>query len=100
MKKIIIVLLFLVIPVVIVQAQDNTNLRQDKSIKIVYRNIVCPDCQGWGWTLGEGIKPSGSFNSNSPNRPAAQPGSVYSGIVRYKCLYCNGTGKISAKFIQ
>ena len=103
MKKAIFIFGFLLIPLLFAYSQDKkeTSKRDTKTYKVFFKDITCPDCQGWGWTIGEGFKRnlSNSVSTGTPN-PVGSRGVQNTGLDRYRCMYCNGSGKILAKFVE
>ncbi|MFA5012230.1 MAG: hypothetical protein WC644_09810 [Ignavibacteria bacterium] len=104
MKTLILLIVFALLPLFAVNAQNekviDPNTKQTYTVE--WKDITCPDCQGWGWILGEGFKYNAppSFTGNGTNRPVNQRGVSNTGVDKYKCMSCNGTGKIQVKYYK
>jgi len=104
MKTLLIVIALVLLPLVFVNAQDKkvTDSKVQTGYTIAWKDITCPDCQGWGWRLGEGFKNSTpvSVSGTGSNQPVRQRGVSNSSVDRYKCMDCNGTGKIQVRYYK
>lgn len=104
MKTLLLIFVFALLPLVLVNAQDKkvTETKSQKVYSIVWQDVSCPDCQGWGWLLGEGFKNSknNSVSGTGTNQANTNRGVSNTGLDRYKCMNCNGTGKIQVKYYK
>lgn len=104
MKTLLFVLIFALLPLVFLNAQDKKGdeVKTHQAYTIAWKDVTCPDCQGWGWRLGEGFKNATpvSVSGSSTNQPVRQRGVSNSSVDRYKCMDCNGTGKIQIKYYK
>jgi len=104
MKTLMLIVLFALLPLVFVNAQDKkvTESKTQTGYIIAWKDITCPDCQGWGWRLGEGFKNStnGSYSGTGSGQPITMRGVSNSSVDRYKCMDCNGSGKIQVKYYK
>ncbi|MCX6157616.1 MAG: hypothetical protein NTY74_06540 [Ignavibacteriae bacterium] len=104
MKTLMLIVLFVLLPLVFVNAQDKkvAESKTQTGYTIAWKDITCPDCQGWGWILGEGFKntTNASYSGNGSGQPATMRGVSNSSVDRYKCMDCNGTGKIQVKYYK
>ncbi len=102
MKTLMLIAVFALLPLVFVNAQDkkSAETKTQTTYTIAWKDITCPDCQGWGWRLGEGFKNSknSSVSGTGSNQPNTNRGVSNTGLDRYKCMDCNGTGKIQVKY--
>jgi ribosomal protein S27E len=93
MKKLIFVLMVLLIPLVFAYSQDDKSdtKREAQLVKIILKEVTCPDCQGTGWiyTLNylnsTGVKYASSASNGNANR-----GSELTTIAKVVCPYCGG----------
>ncbi len=104
MKTLLLVIVFALLPLVFVNAQDKKveDARTHQTYTVGYTDVSCPECQGWGWRLGEGFKFStpGSESAGNTNQATRQKGVSNSSVDRIRCMDCNGTGKISVKYYK
>jgi len=104
MKTLLLVIVFALLPLVFVNAQDKKveDARTHQTYTVAYKDVTCSECQGWGWRLGEGFKfgPPASSTGQSSNQALRQKGVSNSSVDRIRCMDCNGTGKISVKYYK
>lgn len=105
MKTLALIIVFVLLPLFFVNAQNEKVVKDSKSEKtytVEWKDISCPDCQGWGWLLGEGFKNNTpvSLSGSGSNQPVRQKGVSNSGMERYRCMDCNGSGKIKVKYYK
>lgn len=99
MKKVIIIALFLLIPVLMVNAQEKTKMtcRDDGITKYCTKEVNCPECQGWGWLVSVTYK-LGNADSRQGHDghigASKRNGNINTMLNKVKCYYCGGTGKI------
>jgi len=102
MKRLILISAFLLIPVAFTFSQDNSNIkeREVKKITTVLSEVSCPECQGWGWTVGFSYRfgklDSKTRSSDGLNR-SNRFDSMDMQLQRIKCYHCGGTGKVLEK---
>lgn len=102
MKRIILVFTFLLIPIAFSFAQDNSAIKERdiKKITTVVREVSCPECQGWGWTVGFTYrfgKLDSKTNSSDGLKRNNRFDSMDMQLQRIKCYHCGGTGKVIEK---
>ena len=104
MKTLILLIVFALLPQFVVNAQNEkvTDSNSKRTYSVEWKDITCNDCQGWGWVLGEGFKynASASLSGSGNNQPARQRGVSNTSVDRYRCMSCNGTGKIQVKYYK
>lgn len=104
MKTLFLILVFALLPLVFLSAQDKKvdNGKTHQAYTIAWKEVTCSECQGWGWRLGEGFKNSTPVSvSGSPiNQPVRQRGVANTSVDRYKCMDCNGSGKVQIKYYK
>ena len=105
MKKLALILVLTIIPLVALYSQDDKKTEKTtthKTYTIEWKDVTCPDCQGWGWLLGEGFKNStpASMSGNGSNNPSNQRGVSNTGVDKYRCMNCNGSGEIKVKYYK
>lgn len=104
MKTLMLLIVFALLPLVFVYAQDKkvTESNIQKGYTIAWKDITCPDCQGWGWRIGEGFKNSrnNTVSGTGTSQASTNRGVSNTGLDRYKCMDCNGTGKIQVKYYK
>ena len=103
MKKILIIMLFLFIPVVTIFSQnknDTNPVANQQQQKHTYAEVICKDCQGWGWLVSVNLHTETASTAISGNSSARIKNSAYTLEVsqgRAICPYCKGKGKIMVK---
>lgn len=104
MKTLMFIFVLALLPLVFVNAQDkkDTETKTQTAYTIAWKDVTCPDCQGWGWRLGEGFKNSTnpSYSGSGSSQPIRTRGVSNTSVDRYKCMDCNGTGKIQVKYYK
>jgi len=99
MKKIILISAFMLIPIAFAFSQDNSDFkeRDSKKITTVISEVSCPDCQGWGWTIGYSYrfgKLDSKTNSSDGLKKNNRFDSMEMQLQRIKCNHCGGNGKV------
>jgi len=93
MKKLIFILLVLLIPLVFAYSQDDKSdtKRESQPVKIILKEVTCPDCQGTGWiyTLNY-LNSTGVKYARSASNGNASRGSELTTIAKVVCPYCGG----------
>jgi len=104
MKTLVLLIVFALLPLFVVNAQNDKvkDSKSQKTYTVEWKDVSCPDCQGWGWLLGEGFKNNTpvSLSGSGVNQAVTQKGVSNSGMERYRCMNCNGSGKIHVKFYK
>lgn len=104
MKTLFLVLVFALLPLFFVNAQNDKVIDKNshKTYTVEWKEISCPDCQGWGWIIGEGFKNNTpvSLSGSNSNQAVRQKGVSNTGMERHRCMDCNGSGKIKVKYYK
>lgn len=104
MKTLMLLIVFALLPLVYVNAQDIkvTENSVQKGYTIAWKDVSCPDCQGWGWLVAEGFKNStnGVISGTGSSQASISRGTRVGGLDRHRCMLCNGTGKIQVKYYK
>jgi hypothetical protein len=103
MKKISLIVIFLLIPIFYAYSQDDKeiNKRDVKPVKIIQKEIVCPDCQGFGWIYC----PNSSLIKVKNNMVASAHYSNNSGtsdnfrVLKMICPYCGGRKTVLVEYL-
>jgi len=94
MKRLIFVSLFLIVPVLFAFSQDKDIIQKNEHnaqpVKIILKEVQCPDCQGFGWIIGLNYLKSSAVKDRFNNSPGVSNPSKVAELSRMVCPFCGG----------